>query len=265
VELGPLDVGLEQAASKAMTALPRGGRLVGLRPRRIAAHLVGAIGSTGCVIAGVLAFIAWTMRSQPMSMIDVALRLAIVIVGGASLAAVLHATDRAALPTTHSAEIMGQRVRRILRNMARLSCDVACSPSDLGPRRVTALKRLLTALHDPEIERWIPIDVRGRAELLLARACAREGGPAWAKNVKLRSEVRALLSAATRHLADPSAAESDLAALDHAAAVSRSRISMEDSQEDSPCDPAEDEDEVETTWDSVAELRASHATRHGPI
>jgi len=175
---------------------------------------MGAFGSTGCVIAAFLTFFAWTSRAQLMGLTFAALCVGIVIVGGASLAAVLRATDRVTLGLTHSGEIVGRRARRILRIMSRLAREAAHSPSGLRPHRLAALRRLLVAARDPEVESWISDDVRGRAELLMARASAAAGGPAWAYDAARRDEVRALLMAAAKHLADPSAAEADLAALD---------------------------------------------------
>src|SRR6185312_2516101 len=91
VELGPLDVGLAAAASRAIAALPTGGRLIVPRRPRFAAHRAGALGSTG--LFGVLMWTvaAWSSRWSPRTLADVGLCIAAVIVGGGSLAAVLHA------------------------------------------------------------------------------------------------------------------------------------------------------------------------------
>src|SRR4051812_12739406 len=114
VELGPLDVGLSAAARRAVAALPRGGRLIVPRRPRLAAHLAGALGSTG--LFGVLMWttVAWSSRWSPRTAADVGLCVVAVIVGGGSLAAILHALDQTARPLTRSGEAVRRGARSIL-------------------------------------------------------------------------------------------------------------------------------------------------------
>lgn len=216
VELGPLDVGLGKVASRAMVGLPRGGRVVSARPR-VASHVSGAIGSTGLVFVAGAMFVACTSRWVPTSPEELLLCLLGLVSGGLSLAAVFRATDRASAPRlTRSGEEIGRGARLILRRMARLATQAERSPDAFGPRRVAALRRALLAADEPEISPWIPADVRGRGELLLARAETRLSGPSWAREEARRRHIRELLLTAKESLADPGPAEADLAAIDHA-------------------------------------------------
>jgi hypothetical protein len=221
VELGPLDVGLGAAATRAMIALPRGGRVIARSRAPIAAHTAGALGSVGLLGVSTAAFVAWTSRWHPSSLSDLGLCIAGVIAGGLSLATIFRATDRTDQQLTRSGEIIGRGARRILRRMARLAERTEQTPDHFGARDVAALRRALSAAAEPEIARWIPAEVRGRAELLLARAETRLYGPGWAREDARREQVKRLLLAAAGRLADPRPAEADIAALDQAPAAGR--------------------------------------------
>ena len=235
LELGAMEVGLAQAARRAMAGLPRGGRVVTARPSWGAVHVMGALGSGGLLAVVAAVFVGWTSLSLgpsavfappspfapsaatviPSSGAELMVVLA-VLVGGASLAAVLRAVDRGATHGTRSGEIVGRRAQRVLTRMARLARMAEAAPERFGRRRTAALKRTIEAAGDADLARWIPPDVRGRAELLLARATARAGGPRWLDDDARRDEVRALLAKAAERLDDGAPAATDLALIDGA-------------------------------------------------
>lgn len=217
VELGPLDVELERAASRAMVALPRGGRVVSSRGPRIEAHVAGALGSLGLCAVAVTALIAYGAHFRLASLADLALCLALLGMGGLSLAVIFRATDRSSAQRTRSGAAVGGDARRVLRRIVRLAGGAERRPTEIHHRRALALRRALRDAAEPDLARWIPDDVLGRGELLLARAEARLGGVRWADDEGRRGRVRALLDAAARHLDDPAPAEADLAALDRIA------------------------------------------------
>src|ERR1700679_3922725 len=70
VELGPLTVGLEEAACRAIVRLPRGGRVLSSRSGGLAAHVTGAIGSAGVLAVSAAAAMAWATGWHPSAMID---------------------------------------------------------------------------------------------------------------------------------------------------------------------------------------------------
>ncbi|MRG97599.1 hypothetical protein [Polyangium spumosum] len=216
LELGPLSVGLHQAASRVMKRLPSGGRIVRQAPARRAAHTQGALGCTGLVLAASAAFIAVTTGWLPRSHLEVAIVVATVIAAGACLAAVLRALDRARPLPTCEGEPVGHAARLVAQRLARLSTCATEDAARFGPRRINALRRALAAAAEPALATWIPDDVRGRAELLLARAIVAQARPGWTRDAALRAEVRSLLVRATKHLDEPSVAEADLVALDAA-------------------------------------------------
>ncbi len=216
IELGSLDVGLDAAAQKAMLGLPRGGRLLTMESRPGAAHATGALGSVGVFAFGILTFVGWTTGWSPHGLVDLGLGFIALIFGGMSLAAVLRASDRDGARLTRPGKVVSRSAGRLLQRLAKLAWQAARSPERFGPRRIGALERTLAAVVDPELERWIPTDVRGRAELLLARAGAAAGGPSWADDPAMRKRTCALLESAAGHLLDPAPAEADLAALDRA-------------------------------------------------
>jgi hypothetical protein len=199
-----------------MVALPRGGRLISPSAAPVAAHTAGALGSVGLFGVTAIAFVAWTSGWHPASLSDVALCVAAVIVGGLSLAAVFRAMDRTARQLTRPGEVVGRGARRVLRRFAWLSERAERAPDQLDARFGAALRWALSAAAEPEIARWIPADVRGRGELLLARVETRRSGPGWARDEEQRARIRELLIAARGRLADPRPAEADLAALDQA-------------------------------------------------
>jgi hypothetical protein len=221
VELGPLDVGLGPAATRAMVALPRGGRLVSLRIAPVAAHIAGTLGSVGLFGVVTFAFLVRSVGWSPESLSDVALCVAVVAAGGLSLAAIFRTMDRTARQLTQPAVIVARGTRRVLRKLASLSRCAERAAEHFDARHVAALSSALAAAAEPEIARWIPADVRGRGELLLARAETRLGGPGWTRDDARRERVRELLLAAASRLADPQPAEADLAALDQAPAALR--------------------------------------------
>lgn len=212
VELGPLDVGLEHAAARAMRRLPLGGRLRARHAAPGIAYLVGALGSAGVLAVVATGLVAWSTGWQPWGVADLARCLLAVVIGGGSLAAVLCAVDRTAGALSFRGDLVGRKARGVLRRMARLA--VVARRGDDARGRATALRRALAASSDPELLPWIPADVRGRAELLLARLVAASGGVAWPVAASSRREVRALLAAAAAHLDDAAPAEADLAVVD---------------------------------------------------
>ncbi|WP_437897572.1 hypothetical protein [Sorangium sp. So ce124] len=225
VELGPLEVGLGRAARRAMVGLiPSGGRLIA--PDGYArtlhgeggswrgrSHTAGALGSLGLLLVSACAFIAATGGWELHGLEATAVTVALVIAGGVSLAAVLRAIDAPRERLTVHGAVVGRAARRALRRAWRLARHAARAPERFGPRRVTALRKTLSMLADPLIADWIPADVRGRAELLLARAIAASVGARWAREASVRTEVRALLLAAADHLIEPTPARLDLLVL----------------------------------------------------
>jgi hypothetical protein len=212
VELGPLQVGLELAANRAATRLPSGGRLVAARSDRGTAHNTGALGSAGLLLVCVTALIAWGTGWQPASIADLAASAPVVVFGGLSLAAVFRAKDGAMGAFVRPGEVVGRKARAVLRRLARL--EVHARRGLVDPGRISALRSALASASDPEIAPWIPGDVCGRAELLLAREIAATSGPAWRARAAARLDVRALLAAAAEHLDDDTPARADLAAME---------------------------------------------------
>lgn len=215
IELGPLSVGLEATAARAIARLPRGGRVVAARARGLASHTAGALGSAGLLAFTAGALVVWATRWHPVTAADLVACAAAIAGGGLSLAAVMRAADRAPGPLTRPGDQVGQRARRILRRMARLAEQMASRPS---PGRAAALRRAIDEATDPELGRWIPPDVIGRAELLLARSIATLAGPRWDLGPACRYAVASLLRCAAGRLADPAPAEADLAAMDRSPA-----------------------------------------------
>jgi hypothetical protein len=215
VELGPLSVGLGRATARVLAArLPSGGRLVKQGAVLRDPHERGALGCIGFVMAAIAAFVALTTGWLPRTHMDIALVAAVVIVAGASLAAVITALDRVRAPVTYEGEVVGRAARRIVRRIARIAALAENDGAHLGPRHVAALRRALSAAADPALSSWIPEDVRGRTELLLARAIAREAGTHFPRDAAVAAEVRSLLVRAADHLEDPRGARLDVAALD---------------------------------------------------
>ncbi len=236
VELGPLEVGLGRAARRAMVGLiPSGGRLIapdgyarlvqGERGSwRDSSHAAGTLGSLGLLLVAACAFVAATGGWKLHGVEATAATVALVIAGGLSLAAVLRALDAPRERLTVRGAVVGTTARRALRRALRLARHAARAPERFGPRHVTALRRTLSMLADPLIADWIPADVRGRGELLLARAIAASAGARWTRDVTVRTEVRTLLLAAADHLIEPTPARLDLLVLtEHTDAAPTSR------------------------------------------
>jgi len=223
VELGPLEVGLEVAVTRATARLPSGGRLVAGPPVPSAARRSGALGSAGLLLVGATALVAWSTGWQPGSIAELAASVPVVVFGGLSLAAVFSAVDRlghrggSRSPQSSTGalvvrgELVSRRARAVLRRLARIEAQARRGRAD--PSRAAALRRALAAAAAADIVPWIPADVRGRAELLLAREIAATGGCSWRARTAARGEVRALLAAAAEHLDDGAPARADLAAL----------------------------------------------------
>lgn len=216
IELGPLDVGLEAIAGRAAHAVPRGGRIVAIATHTPVPYTTGALGSAGLLIVGFAGALGASTAWRPQSPADLVLCAILVLLGGVSLAAVFRVTDRALPCATRRGEVVGRAARRVLLRLARLAALARKSPSDLDERKIRELRRVLAALSQPDLARWIPADLRGRGELLLARALALRSGAKLGVNVALREEISSLLAEASRHLADPAPAESDLALLTEA-------------------------------------------------
>ncbi|WP_437999088.1 hypothetical protein WMF26_03040 [Sorangium sp. So ce185] len=225
VELGPLEVGLGRAARRAMVGLiPSGGRLIAPDGYarliqgeggsfRWRSHAAGALGSLGLSLVAACAFVAATGGFRLSGVGATAATVALVIAGGLSLAAVLRALDAPRERLTVRGAVVGRAARRALRSALRLARQAARAPERFGPRRVAALRRTLSMLADPLIADWIPADVRGRAELLLARAIAASAGARWTRDASVRDEVRSLLRSAADHLIEPTPARLDLLTL----------------------------------------------------
>lgn len=215
IELGPLDVGLPNAATRAIAALPRGGRVLVVRRKatgRRSSHTLGAVGSAGVLAFVIAAAAAWATGWRPANVLELALLAVGIVIGGASLAAVLSALDRDVSAATRRGEVVGREATLILRRLTRIALLVR--RGRMVPGGEGALRRAIAQAADPDVARWIPRDVRGRAELLLARTIAATGGRRITPAA--RAEVRDLLRAAAEHLDQPAPAEADLAVLDRA-------------------------------------------------
>ena len=240
VELGSLDVGLSAATTRAVATLPTGGRLIVPRRPRFAAHLAGALGSTGLVGFLLWAIVARSSHWSPHTASDLGLGTLAIILGGGSLAAVMLGLDRNKRPLTRS----GEEVRRDARGVLDRFLDVAeraeRTPHELTTPDLVKLARALASADTLERAPWISDDVRGRAELLLARSIAALAGHAWAANDARRDHVRALLTSAAAKLADPAPARADLAALDGAPQSLRLRVLL-DAVDAAPFDDSDDD------------------------
>jgi hypothetical protein len=216
VELGPLDVGLERAASRAMSRLPGGGRVRTARRPAPAFAVGGAVGWAGVAAFAACAITAFVTGWRPDGGADAALVGAAVLFGGASLGAVLGSRDHLAVPSVRG-DLVCARARPVLRRMVRLAALIR--RGRLARDHAGALRRALAASADPDLAAWIPADVRGRAQLLLARLVA-AGQPSLPAHA--HREVRTLLTAAASHLDDAAPAVADLATVDrHPGRLSR--------------------------------------------
>jgi hypothetical protein len=224
VELGPLDVGLSAAAARAIASLPRGGRLIVPRRPRFAAHLAGTLGSTGLVGFALWAVVARSSHWSPHTISDLGLGALAIILGGGSLAAVMLGLDRNKRPLTRSGEDVRRDARSVLDRFVGLAERAERTPHELTTPDLARLTLALASAETLERAPWIPDDVRGRAELLLARAVAALAGHAWAADDARRSRVHALLTSAAARLVDPAPARRDLAALDAAPRSLRLRV-----------------------------------------
>jgi hypothetical protein len=224
VELGPLDVGLSTAATRAIAALPRGGRLIVPRRPRFAAHLAGTLGSTGFVGFALWAVVARSSHWSPHTISDLGLGALAIILGGSSLAAVMLGLDRNKRPLTRSGEEVRRDARGVLDRLIDLAERAERTPHDLTTPDLAKLALALASAETLERAPWIPDDVRGRAELLLARTIAALAGHAWAADDARRDRVRALLTSASAKLTVPAPARDDLAALDGAPRSLRRRV-----------------------------------------
>ena len=210
IELGPLSVGLVDTATRAMTHLPRGGRVRGQRPGAITPRALGALGSGGLIAVLTACFVTMTSGFTPSGPTARALVMVLVLVGGASLALLLRAVDRVTSAPILRGDLVGRRARRTVAGIARLAARAERSPHTFCPRQLAALRRAIAATRDPDVAPWIAPNVVGRAELLLARALALHGGPRWIDNGSRRADVCDLLRRAARDLADPAPALADL-------------------------------------------------------
>jgi hypothetical protein len=227
VELGPLDVGLPRAVARAIAHLPRGGRVIAARAKasgRASLHVVGALGTAGLFAFVIAAAAAWATGWRPASALDLALVGAAIVIGGASLAAVLAALDRRPMTSTRPGDRVGAEAQAILRRLSRLA--LLLGRGRKVPGTTLALRRAIAAASDPDVARWIPVDLRGRAELLLARALVADAGSRLAPAA--RRDVRELLSSAAEHLDRPEPARADLDALDRVPArIARGSVAEE--------------------------------------
>lgn len=239
VELGPLDVGLSAAAARAVAALPKGGRLIVPRRPRFAAHLAGTLGSTGLVGFAMWAAVARSSHWSPHTISDLGLGALAIILGGVSLAAVMLGLDRTTLPLTSSGEEVRRDARGVLDRFIDLAERAERTPHELTLPDVVKLAFALASAETLERSPWIPDDVRGRGELLLARSLAAFAGHAWAADDARRDDVRARLISAAAKLADPTPAHDDLAVLDGAPQSLRLRVLL-DAGEPAPLDDSDD-------------------------
>jgi hypothetical protein len=210
VELGPLSVGLVDAAARAMAQLPQGGRLVGRRPAAITPQAMGALGSGGMFTVLAICFVTMTSGWQPAGWSGRGLISLLVLAGGASLALLLRAMDRVTGKPVLRADVVGRNARRTVARISRLALRAEQSPYDFGARRVLALRRAIAATRDPDVAPWVGRDLLGRAELLLARALALHSGPRWIDDPARHADVCDLLRRAMDHLSDPAPAMGDL-------------------------------------------------------
>ena len=224
VELGPLTVGLAAAASRAIAALPTGGRLIITSRPQLAAHLAGALGSIGLVGFLIWAVIARSSHWSPHTLADLGLGALAILLGGGSLAAVMLGLDRNRRPLTRSGEEVRRDARAVLDRLVAIANRGERTPHALTKPDLASLTRALASAATLERAPWIPDDVRGRAELLLARSIAALAGHAWADDDARRDRVRALLTSAAAKLADPAPALDDLAAIDGAPRSLRLRV-----------------------------------------
>jgi hypothetical protein len=175
------------------------------------------------VLAAAAAFVAGTTGWLPRTGVDASLLVAFVLLAGTCLATVMTAFDRGARQPTRPGEAVGRAARRVVERLSRIAAQAEAEPERFGARRVAALRRALVTASDPDLLPWIPADVRGRAELLLARAIAAQAGPRWASDPVAHAEVASLLARAAANLEDPRAAEADRRALAAAPAAPRAR------------------------------------------
>ena len=235
IELGPLDVGLDAAATRAMARVPRGGRVIARRAEGGPPHIVGAIGSAGVLSVVALALGAWSASFRPSSLLDLALCAGAVLVGGLSLAMVWSALDHRGRARSRRGDVVGAEAREVLRRLTHLGAVM--KRGRVSAALTASLRCALSAADEDAVAAWVPADVRGRAELLLARAVATIRGRAWTDAG--RTEVRALLTAAAAHLDEPAPAHADLSTLERVPRRIARRARVVDSALDLP-EPEDD-------------------------
>jgi hypothetical protein len=147
VEFGPLDVEFERAASRAMVALPRGGRVVSCRGPRVEAHVAGALGALGLSAVALAALIAYGAHFRIATLADLALCLALLVMGGLSLAVIFRAVDcttdyatdyatvRSSARRTRAEAAVGGDARRGLCRIVRLAGGAERRPTEIHHRR----------------------------------------------------------------------------------------------------------------------------------
>jgi hypothetical protein len=229
VVLGGLDVDVESAAERALRSVPSRGRVRAAIPARLPRHMRFAVASFG----GLISIVAFGLRAagawERGTASDSAILFGAIGLAGASLAVFLRASDSEPHDSCSSRE-MQQRVATQVETMVRIVKRLRRAPETVKSSEAMALRAALSLASKPGPNRFLPLDLCGRVELVLARALAARKGLMWSADRRLRIEVRGLLVDAAAHLADPSPANADLAAIDDAWAPGHSTPSGERAQ-----------------------------------
>jgi hypothetical protein len=178
--------------------------------------------------------VAKTAAWELLSLGGFATLLALVVLGGGSLALVLRALDEAPSRRTRPGDAVGRSTSEALERLARIGRCAEVDPEGFGPHRVRALERAIARAREDDVAPWIPAEVLGRAELLFARATAR-------CDVDRTRDVSQALRAACEHLRDPRPAVADLE-LVQTTLPRRAAKRFAGPEEPRECDEASDEE-----------------------
>ena len=153
IELGPLDVGLDAAATRAMARVPRGGRVIARRAEGGPPHIVGAIGSAGVLSVVALALGAWSASFRPSSLLDLVLCAGAVLVGGLSLAMVWSALDHRGRARSRRGDVVGAEAREVLRRLTHLGAVM--KRGRVSAALTESLRRALSAADEDAVAAWV--------------------------------------------------------------------------------------------------------------